>query len=376
MIKENKKIYNIIVLLLLGIFILLYRLVIYKYLLAYSEAISASFIMLFTGLLLLLYGFRKHNNSKWTEKFFKATLFVIVLYFIIIYVIGITTGYLRNAYSLKLMSIIDNMIYPIIIIIFTEISRYIFIKGNKNSLPLIIIFNILLIIFDANFYIKMDSFNSFNSVFEFATITLIPIVLKNIVCSYSSYYSDYKSTLIYRGFTELYIYIAPIQPNLDKLIVSISSMMLPFMLLMLYSGIVENQSESHNKSKKQMRLSDIPLLLLMVLFACIIFGIGPFKLIGIETGSMAPKYNRGDGVIVDKNVNKDELKVGDVIAYYDKDNKLIVHRIINKNIDESFTTKGDYNNTADSSFVKKDQIFGIVRFKIPWIAYPSLVLRK
>ena len=91
---------------------------------------------------------------------------------------------------------------------------------------------------------------------------------------------------------------------------------------------------------------------------------------------MAPKYNRGDGVIVDKNVNKDELKVGDVIAYYDKDNKLIVHRIINKNIDESFTTKGDYNNTADSSFVKKDQIFGIVRFKIPWIAYPSLVLRK
>ena len=376
MIKENKKIYNIIVLMLLSVFVILYRLVLYKHLLAYSEAISTAFIMLFAGLLVLFYGFRKHNNIKWTDKFFKATFFVIILYFIVIYLFGISSGFLRNAYSLKIDAIIDNMIYPVLIIIFTEISRFVFIKGNKNNLLLIILFNILLIIFDTNFYIKMDSFGSFNSTFEFITITIIPIALKNIVCSYAAYYSDYKSALVYRGFTELYIYLAPIQPNLDKLFVSISSMMLPFMLLMLYSGIIENQSESHNKSKKVMRLSDIPLFLLVVLMVCVIFGIGPFKLIGIETPSMTPKYKVGDGVIVDKNVNKDELKVGDVIAYYDKDNKLIVHRIININIDESFTTKGDYNNTADSGFVKKDQIFGIVRFKIPWIAYPSLIFRK
>ena len=376
MVKENKRLYNLLILFILGIFIIFYRLVVYKYFLAYAEAISVSFILLFTALLMILYGFRTHNNIKWTDKFFKATLFSIVLYFIIIYLIGITTGYLKNAYSLKITSIVDNMIYPVLIIIFTELSRFIFVKGNKNKLIPIVLFNILIIAFDANFYIRFYSFSSFNSIFEFATVTLIPIALKNIVCSYSSYYSDYKSSLMYRGFTELYIYLAPIQPNLDKLVVSISSMMLPFMLLMLYSGITENQTDTHNKSKKLVRLSDIPLLLLLILLVCVIFGIGPFKLIGIETHSMTPKYKVGDGVVVDRNVNKDELKVGDVIAYYDKDGKLIVHRIINKNIDNSFTTKGDFNNTADNNFVKKDQIYGVVRFKIPWIAYPSLIFRK
>ena len=376
MVKENKKIYNLIILLLLGAFVILYRFVLYKYLLVYSEAISTAFIMLFAGLMLILYGFRKHNNIKWTDKFFKATFFIIVLYFIIIYLFGIPFGFLRNAYSLKITYVIDNMIYPVLIILFTELTRYMFIKGNKKSIPLIIIFNILLIMFDANFYIKADSFATFNSTFEFFTITLIPIILKNIVCSYSMYYSDYKSALIYRGFTELYIYLAPIQPNLDKLFASISSIMLPFMLLMLYSGILENHNEIHKKNKKVMRLSDIPLILLAILLVCVIFGIGPFKLIGIETPSMTPKYRVGDGVIIDKNVNKDELKVGDVIAYYDNDNKLIVHRIININIDNSLTTKGDYNNSPDSSFVKKDQVLGLVRFKIPWIAYPSLIFRK
>ena len=376
MVKENKKIYNLIIISIMFIFIVIYRLFIYKYALAYSEAISTAFIMLLTGFAMFLLGFRKHNNIKWSLKFFKATLFVVVLYFIVIYLIGLGTGYLTNAYSLKLNAIIENMIYPFLTIISTELLRFIFVKSNKKNNLIILIFIIMLMIFDINFYFRFDSINTFNNFFEFLTTIIIPIILKNIVCTYSVYHSDYKSALLYRLLTELYIYVAPIQPNLDKLLISISSLMMPFMMLMLYSGTMEVSKETINKNKKSMKLSDIPLILLCLLIACVIFGIGPFKLIGIETGSMTPKYNRGDGVVIDKNVNRDELKEGDVIAFYNKENKIVVHRIISVNIDKSFTTKGDYNNSADSDFVSKDQVIGCVRFKIPWIAYPSLLLRK
>ena len=68
------------------------------------------------------------------------------------------------------------------------------------------------------------------------------------------------------------------------------------------------------------------------------------------------------------------MKKGDIIAY--KTNKnIIVHRIIRQleENDEIFIyTKGDANNNEDNFIVKKENIIGIVRFKIPYIGYPTV----
>ena len=116
-------------------------------------------------------------------------------------------------------------------------------------------------------------------------------------------------------------------------------------------------------------------IVIAIIIICMIMGIGPIKLIGIESPSMTPSIKKGDAVIIDKTYNKDKLKVNDVIAYIDKEDKIIVHRIININKDGTFITKGDLNNTSDKEYVKKDQIQGKVILTIPYIAYPSIVLR-
>ena len=73
---------------------------------------------------------------------------------------------------------------------------------------------------------------------------------------------------------------------------------------------------------------------------------------------------------------KDELKEGDIIASLNKDDILVVHRIIKVNPDETFVTKGDFNNSADVGFVSKEQVKGRVAFKVPYLAYPSIMFRK
>ena len=68
-----------------------------------------------------------------------------------------------------------------------------------------------------------------------------------------------------------------------------------------------------------------------------------------SSGSMFPVLDKGFKGIVVQQKSSDELFVGDIITF-EKDNELIVHRIVEKGIDEQgvyFITKGDNNNFAD-----------------------------
>jgi len=68
-----------------------------------------------------------------------------------------------------------------------------------------------------------------------------------------------------------------------------------------------------------------------------------------SSGSMIPLFDSGANGIGIKPKSEDELHVGDIITFR-QGNDLIVHRIIEKGIDEQgyfFITKGDNNNVTD-----------------------------
>ena len=63
--------------------------------------------------------------------------------------------------------------------------------------------------------------------------------------------------------------------------------------------------------------------------------------------------------------------------YYEK--KIIIHRVykIIKTDDEYFIyTKGDANNNYDNYKITNDMIVGIVKFKIPLVGYPTVLLNE
>ena len=71
------------------------------------------------------------------------------------------------------------------------------------------------------------------------------------------------------------------------------------------------------------------------------------------------------------------LKKNDIIGYK-KDGVTVVHRIVDierSKKEISYITKGDANNSKDSQKVKRNQIVGIVEFKVPYVAYPTIWLR-
>ncbi len=93
----------------------------------------------------------------------------------------------------------------------------------------------------------------------------------------------------------------------------------------------------------------------------------------ILTQSMYPTIKAGDVVITYKEDNNIYNK-GDVITFVSEVNGgiTITHRVkevYNVNGAYSYQTKGDNNNTADSSAVPSDKVLGKVIFKIPKAGY-------
>lgn len=119
------------------------------------------------------------------------------------------------------------------------------------------------------------------------------------------------------------------------------------------------------------------LLIAFSLVAAFFFGLLPLKPLAVATGSMKPSINIGDAVVVCSCDAKD-LNVGDIIAF-SSENGTVVHRIeriLEKNEERFFVTKGDDNNSEDSVPVGKEQIIGRVVLSVPKLGYPSLYIRK
>lgn len=143
----------------------------------------------------------------------------------------------------------------------------------------------------------------------------------------------------------------------------------------------KNAEEKHNEkifSKTSSYFKIAGALLAIALVIAFFTGLLPIAPITVATGSMEPKVNVGDVVIVCQ-TNPDDLKKGDIIQYQG-DDFTVIHRICeiktNDNGETYFVTKGDNNNAVDANPVTKSQVLGKVVLTVPYAGIPSLWLHS
>jgi signal peptidase I len=98
-----------------------------------------------------------------------------------------------------------------------------------------------------------------------------------------------------------------------------------------------------------------------------------FKPLTVLSNSMVPVFEAGD-VIITREIDAEDLKVGDIISFYNEEKNLITHRITSiaeKNGERQFFTKGDNNNTADEEVITTSDIAGKELFHIPKLGFLS-----
>lgn len=161
-----------------------------------------------------------------------------------------------------------------------------------------------------------------------------------------------------------------------------------------------NEESKANVEKKKLNISKIfkvlwnilsKIITILILFVSIIIVVQKvtnnkesffgYRIFRVQTGSMIPKYNIGDVILVkEKDINK--IKVGDDVTYKGESGSvkglLVTHRVID--IEEvegkkAFHTKGIANNLEDP-IVYGNQINGVVQTKLYILSLICLLLNN
>lgn len=133
------------------------------------------------------------------------------------------------------------------------------------------------------------------------------------------------------------------------------------------------------KRKILKKIIDIVIGIFVVLFLIVVclqrfsgnkFSFFNYRMFVVASGSMQPKYKVGD-VLISKEVETSEIKVGDVISYQgrqpDVRDKIITHQVVSIEKDKDgnyiFHTKG-LSNAIEDPIVYENQVYGVVKYKM------------
>lgn len=351
----------------------------------FNQYILFAFTILLLGFSVWQIGYQKNKSIIEKDVVLSITAYLI-FYYLISYILGYFIGFIKNVYSIEFKTMIGNIL-PVIINIFAcEILRYVLNTRAKNHKGLIILSFIAFTLMNNTILIRgiisAEAFATMN-IIEQLGLYIMPLVTTNILMTYFSMRVGYKASIVFRLFMEIPLYVLPIFPNFGNYINSVLRISIPVLIfLWLYKKIEKTKIKKiviieKKKMWNLYRLNIVLFCLILVYFIC---GLFRYQALVIATGSMTPEIKIGDVVIVDKTKDRDtsHFNKGEVIAYH-KENLIICHRIINviKSGDKVlYETKGDHNDSSDQLLVETDQVVGVVKYKIKYIGYPTVLLNK
>ena len=325
-------------------------------------------------------GFEK-DRHRYAKDFILDELIMLIIFLLIIYFLGIMMGFIKTEYG---FNIIKQFILPsVLYIILREYFRYLALTKSDGNNFLTVLTVILIIFLDITNNIYLTSFSTKHSIFIFIATILLPVIFSNIAFSYVTKKIGYKPVLFYCLVMELYGYILPISPDLGQYIGTIVLLVMPTIFCIKVNNFFESikkQELNRNTIKKKRPFASI-ILASIIIIVISYYTSGHFNhwAIVIASNSMVDKIQKGDIVIIDKvNNHYEKIDVGQILAYR-YNNKIIVHRVVERIEIENqyyFKTKGDANSSVDQVLIDEEMVVGTVNVKIPYIGLPTVWLKS
>lgn len=300
-------------------------------------------------------------------------------YVIVCYLCGIFIQYIRTPYSLKILSIIKNVVPLIILIILQELYRYNLVKNSPNLITKTLIVAAFSI-FNITIGIDLYDSSTVEGVFMIIGYLILPSIIINSLLTFITDKTGYEETILYRLLTEVYIYIVPILPDFGIYVQSVLNIIFPAFVFLKFNTLFYKERIIARKPKHSFlsKLMTVPLLAILLAVVSLISGLFTYIALAIGSNLMIPTFAKGDMVIIKKVKNVNEIKVGNIVAYHNE-GKTVVHRAVKiYKLNGSWTlhTKGDANNSIDAVDIKKENIVGVVKYEIKYLGYPSIWLKE
>ena len=332
----------------------------------FIRAINLSITIILFFISYLLFGFKKDKGSSIKIKVLLQYIICLLIYLIIVYTLGIRVSYIKNNYNLISL---ENILYIFLTIIVTELLRYNVITRNINDRKQPFITLLYFVLLET---LVLNNYCFFNN----SLLIIIFSIEKNIVLNNNCKHG-YKSNIIYCLIIELIPNLLT-YPDMSSYMYIILLTILNALLLLLSLKLSRKQEKeiANNFKKGGLLAVEVALSILVFITISLVSGLFKYSLSSIASNSMYPAIKKGDAIILRKlnEKEKDELKIGDIIAFKEG-SYIITHRIIEIG-DGYYITKGDNNNIQDTNKRTRNDIVGKIVAKIPYIGYPSVFVSE
>ena len=340
----------------------------------YRIFIAITFLLILLIASYLIFGLKKDNNYNKNSSI-RIVVAKLMFFGIIAYLLGIILGFNRGfAYSIQ--SLLYGVIPTILLVIITEFLRFILLKNTFGHKKTIIIFTILIIIF--NVATKVGVIDSNYKLFLFIGATVLSTIAIESLCSYLVIKVGPISGIVLKLTLGLYPYILPIVPNLGDYIKTVID------IILLYStyttinkGLLEYEKNDKYIDKFNARIITYPIIILLIGLVILVSGVFKYQMVAIASDSMIPAYSRGDALIIGK-CDVDNIEVGDILVFKNN-NAIVTHRVIKKEVVNNeirFTTKGDNNKAKDDIISTSSNVIGKAHFVIKYVGFPTIWINE
>lgn len=301
-----------------------------------------------------------------------------IIYVVIVYMLGMITGFYSSTIKLSTWSIINYIIPYIVIIISSEIIRKtVLLKENKYSK---IIMLIAMVMLDVILTTNINNLKTAKDYFTLISFVIFASIAKNLLFNYIIIkHRNVKAVIIYRLITTLYVYIIPITPDIHIFLESVIRMVVPYIIYTIIENVFNKRPQLLTvKERKKSKIVTVIVCIIVALIVMLVsckFTIGALV---VGSGSMTGTINKGDIIILKRYGKNETVNTGDIIVFKSDDVK-IVHRVIEKKTmgeQTRYYTKGDANQKQDDGYRTMKDVIGKVKFRIPYIGYLTLFVNN
>ena len=343
-----------------------------------APCIMASFVCILAYLAYEFYGFPKFNDTPIQVTVIRGIIAIMIIYFVVLYLLGIFSGYLKNTYSLTTLMVVISLIA-------TEIFRYILINANRDSDLFPFLTTLTLIILEVFSVLDVNIMISTGSIAIYIATIITPIIIRNILLTLYCQHLNIRIAIIYSIIVLQYRSIIPIIPKLDDFIYSYADILLSFLVLtMSYRVIIKNyEGYPMIGLKDGFSFLDILIFIFFVSFGILVSGVTPVQLYVTTNKINHVSIEKGDAPIVLKGVNPFSLREKDIIMYLNENNELKVYPInlvdiIKPTNAEEKEQRQLYilNDDNELELIDNKRIKAKVIFNLKYVFKPSLDAKK